>query len=414
MQLSSRSATNAGRALAWLLPMVALSAPAAAQLQTTFGTSAFREAGGPLSMTVLMPEVSADAQLTPGFAVNAAWTADIVSGASVAVVDAPAADVDAISSATVSDIRHELGGGLRIGDGQSTWSAGYRHGFENDYRSHAFDVSAQTELYERNTALQISYARSFDSICDGPDASEAVLKARLVSSDACFGGGDGDVDEQAEPRERDLSSQTFQAAWTQHWTGAITTQLTATAQLLDGFQANPYREVRIGRASAQEHHPDQRARYAAGLGARIWIAPLSGALQPLLRAYRDTWDVRSLSAELGYEQTIGAGLRVRGRGRYYVQSAAAFYSDDYVLAPRGRYFTGDRELSPMRSALLGAQVSWALPSDAEGRVLGFLSGLELALKGDLLKSWFDDFRYDRVEVPNDTALLGSLSLSAGF
>jgi hypothetical protein len=217
-----------------------------------------------------------------------------------------------------------------------------------------------------------------------------------------------------ELEQRDLSQHTFQGAWTQHWTGIFSTQLTATAQLLDGFQANPYRAVRIGRASAQEHHPDERARFAAGLGARVWIEPLAGALQPQLRAYRDTWDVRSFSAELGYEQTIGAGLRLRGRGRYYVQGGAAFYSDDYVLAPRGQYFTGDRELSPMRSALLGAQVTWAPPSDDQGEVLGLLSGLELVFKGDLLKSWFPEFHYDRVEVPNDTALIGMASVVAAF
>jgi hypothetical protein len=194
----------------------------------------------------------------------------------------------------------------------------------------------------------------------------------------------------------------------------LSTQTSLTAQLLDGFQANPYRGVRIGRASAQEHHPEHRARYAVGVGARLWIEPLSGALQPQLRAYRDTWDVRSLSAELGYEQTMGAGLRVRGRGRYYVQGGAAFYSDDYVLAPRGRYFTGDRELSPMRSALLGAQLTWAVPSDRRGTILGALEELEIVLKGDLLKSWFAEFHYDRVAVPNDLALVGSFSVLAGF
>ena len=72
----------------------------------------------------------------------------------------------------------------------------------------------------------------------------------------------------------------------------LSTQLTATALLLDGFQANPYRAVRIGRAAAQEYHPENRARYAAGLAGRLWIAPLSGAVQPALRVYRDTWDIR--------------------------------------------------------------------------------------------------------------------------
>jgi hypothetical protein len=381
---------------------------ARAQSHVAAGSSVFHESGGPLNMTVVTPEVNADVALSTSVSVNAAWTADVVSGASVAVVDAPAGSVDAISSASVHDVRHVLGGGLRVQVGQSSLAGGYHYGIENDYRSNAFDVSARTELYERDTALEITYARAFDSVCDGPDASEAVRKARLDTSVGCFN------DKATDRRERSLDAQTFQGAWTQHWTSILSMQATATAQFLHGFQSNPYRAVRIGRTAAQEHHPEDRARYAIGIGLRIWIEPLKGALQPQLRAYRDTWDVRSLSSELGYEQTMGGGLRFRARGRYYTQSAAGFYSDDYVLAPKGQYFTGDRELSSMRTALLGAQFSWAVPQDTQGEVLGLLSGLEFALKADLLKSWFPDFHYDRAPVPNTSALIGSLSVLAGF
>jgi hypothetical protein len=385
------------------------SAPVVAQTQSELGAGAtvFHEAGGPLHMTVVTPEVRADVGLSKNIAVTADWTADIVSGASVAVVDAPAGTVDAIGSASVQDVRHVFGAGLRLQDGQSALSAQYHYGFENDYRSSAVEVSAKTDLYDRNTTFQISYARSFDSVCDGPDASAPVVKPRMASSKGCF-------EDSVDRRERALAIHTLQAAWTQAWTPVFSTQSTATAQLLDGFQANPYRAVNIGRVAAQEHHPENRARYALGLAGRIWLRPLSGALQPLLRFYRDTWDLHSWTAELAYEQTLGRGVRLRGRGRYYGQNGAAFYSDDYVLEPKGQYFTGDRELSPMRSVMLGAQLVWVVPANEQGEVLGFLSGLELVVKADVLKSFFDDFHYDRVAVPNDTALLGALTLMAGF
>jgi hypothetical protein len=332
----------------------------------------------------------------------------VVSGASVAVVDAPAATVDAISAASVHDVRHVFGGGAHVFDGQSTLSAGYHYGFENDYRSHAIDAGARTELFEHDTALEISYARSFDRVCDGLGASDPALKARLDTSQGCFD------DKAMDRRTRGLSIQTFQGAWTQHWTPILTMQATATAQLLHGFQSNPYRAVRIGRGAAQEHEPDNRARYGGAVAFRIWIKPLSGALQPQLRVYRDTWDIRSISAELAYEQSLFNGLRFRARGRFYAQNSAAFYSDDYVLEPKGQYFTGDRELSRMHSVLLGGQLGWSVPSNSEGEVLGFLSGLELLMKADLLKSAFPDFHYDRVAVPNGTALIGTFSLLAGF
>ena len=68
----------------------------------------------------------------------------------------------------------------------------------------------------------------------------------------------------------------------------------------------------------------------------------------------------------------------------------------------------------MHSWLLGGQFGWSVPANADGDVIGFLSGLELVIKGDLLKSSFPDFHYDRAPVPNGTALIGTVSLLAGF
>lgn len=391
--------------------LLARAGGAHAQSSVSAGSSVVYEPGSAVNMLVLVPEVDAEVELGEALAVNATWTADVVSGASVAVVDQPAETIDALSSASVTDTRHVLGGALTLRDEQSTLSAGYRYGFERDYRSHGIDVTARTELAERNTAFELAYARGFDAVCDAPEASDPVLKARLPDSKGCFGGsGDGDD----ERTERDLAVHTLQGGVTQNLTQWLVLQGTLSAQLLDGFQSNPYRAVRIGRIAAQEHHPGNRARYAVGIAARVWVEPLSGALQPELRAYRDTWGVRSLTAELGYEQRLVPGLRMRGHARYYLQSGADFYSDDYVLAPRGQYFTGDRELSPMRSLMLGGALRWSSPPADDGRVLGFLDQLTLVLEADVLRSSFPDFHYDRVDVPNELALLGTLALELVF
>ncbi len=371
------------------------------------GTSLFRETGGPLHMTVLVPTAQASVNLGESATFRAGWTADIVSGASVAVVDAPAANVDAISSATVTDTRHAFSGHFELRDGLSALNLGYTHAFENDYLSNAFDVAASTDLFDRDTTLSISYARSFDGVCDLAGSFDPVMKPRMDSSKGCFS-------DAATRAERSLATHTWQAAWTQALTPVLSMQLGSSAQLLHGFQSNPYRAVLIGKTAAQEHHPEDRARYAVSAGLRLWIVPLSGALSGLARAYRDTWDMTSVTGELAYEQSIASGLRVRVRGRYYTQTAAAFYSDDYVLAPRGQYFTGDRELSPMRSILVGGQMLWAVPEDAKGEILGLLSGLDFTLKGDFLHTYFDDFHYDRAPVPNTLALIATFEVHAVF
>jgi len=367
------------------------------------GSTVFRESGGPLNMLVIAPAAETSLELLDELAVDANWTADIVSGASVAVVDDPGA-VDTITSASMTDIRHAFSGGIEFRGESTSLRGGMGYAFENDYRSLSFDLSARTELFDRNTGLQLAYTRGLDDVCDAPNPRGQYQ--RLDNSVGCF----KDRDMRAT---RDVDLHTFQGAWSQAWTPVLTMQTTVTAQLLNGFQGNPYRAVWNGSAS-QEHHPDNRARYSAGLELRLWLKPMNGALSAVGRVYRDTWNITSLTTQLAYEQVISGGIRIRGSGRYYNQTAAAFYSDDYVLQPRGQYFTGDRELSAMRSLLLGLKVTWAVPSNDEGYVLGFLNSFELVANFDLLKSWFDDFHYGTQNVPNTLALVGSLGLQAGF
>jgi len=378
-----------------------------ADAKVAAGSSLFHETGGPLRMTVIMPSASADVALAESVSLHAGWAADIVSGASVAVVDAPTPSVDAISSATVQDTRHVFNGGFTLRDANSSVGASYAHAFEHDYRSDSFAVTAHTELFDHNTSVEISYARAFDRVCDVAGSFEPVMKPRLSSSEACF-------TNDRSVTARSLSIHSVSAGITQALTPQLTTQLSLLAQVLHGFQSNPYRAVRIGKTAAQEYLPPDRARYALVAGARYWIAPLSAAASVEARAYRDTWGITSLSGELAYDQRLFGEVRLRARGRYYTQDAATFYSDDYIFAPRGRYFTGDRELSPMRSVLFGLSVRWSAPSDAQGNVLAVLSSFELILKGDVLKSFFDDFHYDRAEVPNTLAQVLSLELRAGF
>jgi hypothetical protein len=101
------------------------------------------------------------------------------------------------------------------------------------------------------------------------------------------------------------------------------------------------------------------------------------------------------------------------RGRYYLQRGAIFYSDDYAFDPAGQYFTGDRELSPMSSWIVGGRAEWSVPPDEEGHV-GFLDFLRLVGKVDYLLFDFDDYHYGRASVPNRTAFLATLGLEAGF
>jgi hypothetical protein len=289
-------------------------------------------------------------------------------------------------------------------------TGGYSFGRENDYRSHGMFLGARSEMFERNTTFDISYARGWDSVCNLPieENAEAVDRPRMPNADGCFD------DDNPDREELDLSLQTFQGAWTQNWTPILTTQLTFTTQILNGYQGNPYRAVWLGRSAAQEHHPDNRTRYALGLDSRIFLEPLEGTVSASVRGYRDTWDIMSITAELGYFQQIGENLGLKVRGRYYNQTSAIFYSDNYALMPRGQYFTGDRELSAMTSWVLGGTLKLDVPADDEGYVLGFMETFALIGKADVILMDFPEFNYGRVAVPNTTAIVATLSLESTF
>jgi hypothetical protein len=371
----------------------------------------FYEFGGPLEMLVITPRANLRVDPVEELTLHANYEADIVSGASVAVVDAPSAEVDAVSSATrLEDFRHVITGGLEVRSNVGSLRGSYSYGFENDYRSHSFSLGARTDVFERNTTFDLSYARGFDEVCDvfQPDDLEAVQRQRLDSAEGCF------ADQSMERMAHRIDLQTFQGSWTQAWAPIFVTQLTLSAQLIDGFQSNPYRGVWLGRTSAQEHHPENRFRYAASLGARLWLEPLSGALQASVRVYRDNWDVRSITAEAAYEQSIDGALRFRLRGRYYRQGAAAFFSDDYATLPRGQYFTGDRELADMESFMIGLQIAWALTPDAEGSSLGPLESFRLIAKADYIHSEYANFHYGNASVPNNNSIVATLGLEFVF
>lgn len=395
-------------ALAVLVVVTAMAGEVRADVggQLNAGATLFHEGfGGPLEMTVVTPSVNGRIEPIDELAFRVGWQADVVSGASVAVVDAPSPSPDVVSTATrLSDFRNTFSGGAEIRSDFGSIRAGYSYGFENDYRSHGLQIGGRAEAFERTMLFDLSYARGWDSICDVNQgrSQDPVERRRMASSAGCFG---SDMTLTAH----DVSIQTFQGSWTQLWAPIFSTQLTVSAQLVDGFQSNPYRGVWLGRAAAQEHHPDHRARYAAALGARLWLEPLSGALQLTARAYRDTWDVNSISAELAYEEVIDGALRIRVHGRYYTQTHAAFYSDDYALRPRGQYFTGDRELSAMSSILVGGSIAYQATNLGDP-----LSELDIALRADWIHGDYGDFHYGSAAVPNRDSIVASLSVELHF
>jgi len=398
-----------------------VAAPARAQVVVVdTAHTVYHESPTRTNMTVYTPGLDVAANPAEWITIRGGYEADIVSGASVSTKAGPAYQgvnpgTDVITTASVTDFRHSPRGALTLRKGDVSYTAQYTYGTENDYKSHSLFVAARTEAYEHNTQFELSYARNFDLVCDRVQAvnDRAPRYRSLEDSKGCFSGSD------PLRTRHTLDIDGFQAAWSQAWTPTFITQLAYTAQILDGFQSNPYRSVILGQGlKAQEHHPETRVRQSLSLRANFYVRPLKLALRIGGRVYRDTWDITSGTAEVEAEKYLFEGFRVGARGRFYRQSGAIFWSDDYTggdapLGPRGQYWTGDRELSPFTSVVLGLKLSYRI-EPAKGRLLGIMTGLKIGAAFDVMQFDYDEYTLAGTPVTNARAYILGGNLSASF
>lgn len=380
-------------------------------------TQVFHEPSAQSKMTVYTPEVNISASPWQSVRVFANYQADAVTGASESVKAGPLlANVpDIVSRASVQDYRHVASGGFSIERAHTRLDASYTYGTENDYRSSSFAIAAGTDFLQRNTTFEIGYSHGFDEVCSLAQRSlPATLRQGLDTSDGCFTAA-----ERVEALG--ISLDQFRVAWTQTWTPVFTTQTTFSGGLQHGFLGNPYREVVIGPTgqAAQENHPDDRNRAAVALGLKYYSRSLKTAFGMSARAYRDSWELQSLTSELTLERYLAQWLRLFVHGRAYVQSGVSFWSDDYTggeprSGPRGQFWSGDRELSPLATLLGGARLTGSWRAAGAERWGGVFREVTADLGLDLLKTFLSDFTWAGVKPDDTVVMLPSLGATGTF
>jgi hypothetical protein len=146
-------------------------------------------------------------------------------------------------------------------------------------------------------------------------------------------------------------------------------------KLSQGYIASPYRSVRFGDWMASfgahqitfanvldtlpEREPESRTSSAL---VGEWVHSLASGigLHPELRVSHDSWDVNSFSAGLDL-RIARPTWRLQTGYRFYMQSAANFFSDKYVdAASMYTYYTSDKELGSQVGHLGQFDVSWVL------------------------------------------------------
>jgi len=306
-----------------------------------------------MGVRVVHPQVDASATVLSALNFAVGWSMDAVTGATPATFDT-------VSTATkFSDNRHlfHAGAGYERSDGGI--SASFGHAFESDYKSWVLSATTHHDLYEHNFTLALAYSHNWDRVCDADNTAAAGLpldRVALGNSSGCF-------TNQSGYTTHHLNIDTFEPSLSWTMTPRLVVQAGATIQILDGFQANPYRKVLVGSQSRspQEHLPELRQRYAVFMRLAYAFPELRASTLAMVRGYDDSWAVRAITADVVGTKYIGQSMLMSARAHYHIQGGASFYRDAVgyqIQGPAGQYWTGDRELSPMGNYLLGGKLAF--------------------------------------------------------
>jgi hypothetical protein len=362
-----------------------------------FTTTWFQEQrqGGAGGLTVIHPQIDFGVDIGELTELSAGYAADVVTGATASVYS-----VDAVSTATpFDDLRHAGSIGLSFEGRRSALAVGAAVATERDYNSISVTAAGNVWLPGKNTNLALSYAHNFDEVCDRDNAMATPLERRaLTGEDDCAKNVLFGEDQLGMTVWRDISIDTSQATVTQNLSPTLVGQLSVFGQVLRGFQSNPYRRVRVSNVEAQETVPNVRGRLAVTARINRYLEALRSAVHFTARGYSDTWGVNSGTFGLGYSQYAGNSLLLYFHGRVYQQTEAAFFKDAFFYdteGPAGAYFTGDRELAPLRHVVTGAKLSFLNVAEGDARVWGVFDELRFNLKADVY--FFEELPADDIE-----------------
>ena len=325
-------------------------------------------------VTVASPHLSGS--LTVGrIGATVATTVDVISAASTDIVTAASSDgfeeIRAEGSAAVS---YELREGRSL-----SAHAGTSHA--PDYTSYSAGAGAQWDVFGRAAAVSLGYTFAHGEAGRVDDTSFSRTKAQ---------------------HQIDLGLSPILSP-------RLVADFSYGLTVVDGYQANPYRFVRLYARGAASHAtavrewvPLERVRHAAAARLRFRLArPVYGLVEH--QGYFDTWGMWATA--LRARATLALGPWTLGLdGRLYRQTGAAFYRRRYAVdAPVPVFRTADKELGPMWTARFGPRVDWTTR-------LPHVEALRVGVGGDVYHMRYLDFAY----LDQRTAWLASVDAALEF
>jgi hypothetical protein len=253
---------------------------------------------------VLSPEGILIKELPTGTTVGASYLLDAITSASAAAGGS--------SDKPFTELRNEFGAILGQRYKFVNILARYSYSTESDYWAHTATLGSVFDLFQHNTQLALSVTYGHDTVGQ-----------RQATGFIVRGG---------------LDRVHIIAGWTQTILPTLLFDLSLDlgqngfGSPDNGFQANPYRLVKVAGSPQREQVPFERHKLAA-TAAFHWVIPTGGGLvpyigfRPSIRYYTDDWGVHGVTGELRTYLPIGP-VELRVSGRIYKQWQASFYSNE--------------------------------------------------------------------------------------
>jgi hypothetical protein len=299
-------------------------------------------------MTIVSPHAGARAAIGDRATVEAAATADVISGASVDVIsEASPTAIDETRVEGTLGISYAVTRTARL-RARGTGS------HENDYDSVGGELGGAVELAQRNTTVDLAARARADRVGRADDPS--VEHAR--------------------------SSQQLTLTVTQLIDRASLIDLVVEGTRDAGYMASPYRTVPLidPASPALMRVPEEVPRRRRSLAAMVRLRRAFGSRlfgHGSVRYVRDDWSIDSVTGTLSLLTSPIARLRLGGQLRLYAQDGADFYQPRYQLEDGAvpDYRTRDRRLGTMQSAHVTATSDLAITGAADGPRLVTAAGV---------------------------------------
>ncbi len=266
------------------------------------------------------------------YSVTASYYQDSISGASIDVVT---------NASAYSETRNQFGLGFDYLYGDTLMSISYTQSDENDYEARTLDVGLSHDFFGGMSTLAMGFSRGDDTV---------------MRVDTSF--------------EDTVDRFQYRLGWTQILSPTFVAALSYEGISEEGFLNNPYRSARVLGASVQERYPRTRTSNALAIQANKFWGDRSFVTRVKYRFYDDTWGITANNIEFMFSRRLNEKTEFGLGGRFYTQTAANFYSDNF--AQEFRYMARDKELSDFTSASIGGRISYELFRDrgrlAKGKV----------------------------------------------